>query len=61
MTIKLADLIQEIDAFAAAKSSGNAALAARQANILKGLLDQLPDEIPVKQAATAVIPEKKKR
>lgn len=43
--MKKTDLIAEIDAYAAAKASGNQLLLARSVNALQSTLALLPDEI----------------
>lgn len=40
-------LIEEIEAYASAKASGNPTLVHRQGEVLKRLLDALPDELQV--------------
>lgn len=47
--MKTTDLIAEIEAYAAAKASGNVLLARRQGGVLQGLLGQLPEELPERE------------
>ncbi len=42
-------LVDEINAFAAARASGNLALTQRQAQVLDALIAKLPDELPEKE------------
>jgi uncharacterized small protein (DUF1192 family) len=58
--MKKTDLIAEIDAYAAAKASGNQLLLARSVNALQSTLALLPDEIAeVKAEPPAKAPVKK--
>lgn len=47
--LKLSELTAEIEAYAAAKASGNPLLIQRQGIILQGLLQSLPPELPTKE------------
>lgn len=47
--MKRDDLTQEIEAYATAKASGNGLLIKRQGDVLQGLLNQLPEELPEKK------------
>lgn len=44
--MKKSELIDEINAFAAARASGNPLLSQRQAQVVEEIMSKLPDELP---------------
>lgn len=56
--MKKTDLIAEIDAYAAARASGNQLLIARSVNAMQGIFAALPDEIAEVQAEPPEPPAK---